>query len=74
VRQLVDVESARRMSGSDQHPYRAFFEIRQRLVARTLALVAVDGGSTDASFPSCSQTVEPCLVRMNTSTCFQSLN
>src|SRR3990170_1193302 len=47
VRQLVYVESARRDVCRYQHPHFALFEIRQGLGARTLALVAVDGGGVD---------------------------
>ena len=50
VRQLVDVETARGDVRRHQHFDHTLLEIRQRLGARTLALVAVNGGGADAIF------------------------
>jgi len=48
--QLVDIEAAGGNIGGDQNAYLAGLEIRQRLGARTLALVAVDRGGGEAVF------------------------
>ncbi len=48
MRQLVDVDAARRDVGGDQHAQRAGLELRQRPRARRLALVAVDGERRNA--------------------------
>ena len=48
VRQLVDVQTARRDVGSHQHGQAAVLEARQRPGAGPLALVAVDGHRFDA--------------------------
>src|SRR5512138_204781 len=44
LRQLVDIDAARRDVGRHQHAHAAVLEARQRLGARRLALVAMDRG------------------------------
>ena len=48
LRQLADVEAAGRDVGRDQHLHLVVLEVRQRLGARVLRLVAVDGRAVDA--------------------------
>ncbi len=48
MRQLVDVQPACGDVSSDQYAHAALLEIRQRLGARTLALVAVNRRGLDA--------------------------
>ena len=48
VRQLADVEAACRDVGRDQHLHLVVLEVRERLGARVLRLVAVDGRAVDA--------------------------
>ena len=50
IRQLIDVDAARRDVGRDQHLQRASFKFAQRFHARALALVAVNGHRRDARF------------------------
>ncbi len=47
VRQLFDIQPACSDVGGDQRPNAAGLEVGQRLGARTLALVAVDGGGRE---------------------------
>ena len=48
VRQLIDVEPARRDIGRDEDPYRAALEVCERARPRALALVAMDRGGAEA--------------------------
>ncbi len=48
VRQVLDVEAARRDVGRDQHLHLALLEVLERADARVLALVAVDRVGVDA--------------------------
>ena len=48
MRQLLDIETARRQIGRDQDAHIALFEIGQRLRTRALAFVAVNGGRANA--------------------------
>src|SRR5436309_11285089 len=48
VRQRLDIETARRDVGRDQHAYFSFLELVERSLARILALVAVDRVGVDA--------------------------
>src|SRR3546814_6967294 len=58
VRQLVDIEATSGDIGCDQHADFVGLELRERLGARTLALVAVQRGSADAGlFELLDQTV-----------------
>ena len=72
VRQLVDVDAARRDVGGDHHLDLAGLEVRQRARARVLALVAVQRDGADAvAVQRLTSLSAPCLVRVNTRTCRQ---